>query len=236
VINSKFSLFKAEFSYLTIILDNFQFYKTSTTMGGCSSKDNVSEPKKGAVQSAFESADELVDYNTFFNKDNKSELKKCMTKEIWEEYKDQSCASGVPFKVNIFSGIKNQDSGIGTYAGSADAYSKFHKMFDQVIQNYHGHGPNDSHVSNMTSEGLTNFELSEEDAAMIISTRIRVGRNLDGFPLGPGVTKEQRLKIMETVVEAAGNFDEDLKGEFYPLEGMDETVRKQLIEDHFLFK
>ena len=29
-----------------------------------------------------------------------------------------------------------------------------------------------------------------EDAAMIISTRIRVGRNLAEFPLGPGISKE----------------------------------------------
>jgi len=51
----------------------------------------------------------------------------------------------------------------------------------------------------MTSDVLVNHELSEEDAAMIVSTRIRVGRNLDGFPLGPGVSKEQRLDIMAKV-------------------------------------
>ena len=32
-------------------------------------------------------------------------------------------------------------------------------------------------------------------AKLIKSTRIRVGRNLAGFPLGPGLTKEQRKKI-----------------------------------------
>lgn len=31
---------------------------------------------------------------------------------------------------------------------------------------------------------------SPSDAAMIKSTRIRVGRNLADFPLGPGVTKQ----------------------------------------------
>jgi len=31
---------------------------------------------------------------------------------------------------------------------------------------------------------------TDEEKEMIISTRIRVGRNLDGFPLGPGITKE----------------------------------------------
>merc|ERR1712072_1644040 len=60
----------------------------------------------------------------------------------------------------------------------------------------------------MTSEGLENDELPEEDAAMIVSTRIRVGRNLKAYPLGPGVSKEQRLEIMNKVVEAAGNFDD----------------------------
>ena len=36
----------------------------------------------------------------------------------------------------------------------------------------------------------SNAEFSEEDSAMVNSTRIRVGRNLAGFPLGPGVSKE----------------------------------------------
>jgi len=32
--------------------------------------------------------------------------------------------------------------------------------------------------------------LSEEDEKRIVSTRIRVGRNLADFPLGPQLTKE----------------------------------------------
>lgn len=30
----------------------------------------------------------------------------------------------------------------------------------------------------------------EEEANLIKSTRVRVGRNLAGYPLGPGLTKE----------------------------------------------
>lgn len=52
----------------------------------------------------------------------------------------------------------------------------------------------------MNAEGLTNADFSEEDSAMVNSTRIRVGRNLAEFPLGPGVSKEQRLEIMNKVV------------------------------------
>lgn len=112
-----------------------------------------------------------------------------MTKAIWEEYKNQSDAAGVSFRTCIFSGIKNLDSGIGVYAGSHDSYTTFRKLFDPIIEQYHGHKPSDKHVSDMSSD-LKNADFSPEDAAMINSTRIRVGRNLAGFPLGPGVSKE----------------------------------------------
>jgi protein-arginine kinase len=71
---------------------------------------------------------------------------------------------------------------------------------------------------------------------MIKSTRIRVGRNLADFPLGPGLSNEQRMKIMDLVVEACSKFEGDLAGKFYPLAGMKESDRKQLVADHFLFK
>jgi len=88
----------------------------------------------------------------------------------------------------------------------------------------------------MTSEGITNAEFSEEDGAMIVSSRIRVGRNMDGFPLGPGITKEQRLEVMEKAVEACNTFEGDLEGKFYPLDGMSKEDQNQLIADHILFK
>lgn len=88
----------------------------------------------------------------------------------------------------------------------------------------------------MSAEGLENAEFTEEQLAMVNSTRIRVGRNLADFPLGPGVTKAQRLDIMNKVVKACDTFEGDLKGKFYPLEGMSQADQNQLIEDHFLFK
>merc|ERR1712147_9622 len=209
----------------------------------CKSAENVGAPSaKSSGEhnpnvSAFKSADELVDYDTFFPAGKtKSTLSKKLTKEIWEEYKDQSDDAGVTFKTCVFSGIKNLDSGIGLYAGSHSSYTKFEKLFDAVIEEYHGHKKTDKHVTDMTSEGLQNADFAADEAAMVNSTRIRVGRNLAAYPLGPGVTKAQRLEIMDTVVKAATNFDADLKGTFYPLKGMDKKVQKQLIADHFLFK
>jgi len=108
---------------------------------------------------------------------------------MWNEYKDQSCRSGVSFKTCVFSGVANLDSGIGAYAGSHDAYYTFNKLFDNIVQEYHGHGVNDRHVSDMDASRLVNADFSPEDSSMVLSTRIRVGRNLAGYPLGPGVSK-----------------------------------------------
>lgn len=88
----------------------------------------------------------------------------------------------------------------------------------------------------MTVDGLQCPAFPEDEAKMIKSTRIRVGRNLADFPLGPGITNEQRIEIMNKVVEACSKFEGDLAGTFYPLDKMSEKDRQQLVADHFLFK
>jgi len=42
----------------------------------------------------------------------------------------------------------------------------------------------------MDSSKLNAPPFPAEEAAMIVSTRIRVGRNLADYPLGPGITNE----------------------------------------------
>ena len=71
---------------------------------------------------------------------------------------------------------------------------------------------------------------------MIVSTRFRVGRNLAEFPLGPGITKEQRDKVESTVSEVLKTFTGELAGSYYALNKMSDADRKQLVADHFLFK
>jgi len=63
-----------------------------------------------------------------------------------------SCDSGVTFKTCVFSGVANLDSGIGIYAGSHQAYTKFNKLFDKIILDYHGHDINAKHISDMDAE------------------------------------------------------------------------------------
>ena len=134
-------------------------------MGPCKSKSGISETTKKPKYEfyrGYKTHEDLNNFDEFFEEGTKSQCKKCLTKEIWDEYKDQSCEQGVSFKMCVFSGIANQDSGIGVYAGSHDAYTKFNKLFDQVVLNYHGHDTDAKHVSDMSAEGLENADFDEQ--------------------------------------------------------------------------
>jgi len=120
----------------------------------------------------------------------KSSVARFLTEDVWNEYNGKMDKAGVPFELMVLSGCQNVDSGIGIYAGSHDSYYTFPKLFDKVVEDYHKHGVKDKHVSNMNYKELNCPPFSDAEAGMIISTRIRVGRNLADYPLGPGITKE----------------------------------------------
>ena len=75
-----------------------------------------------------------------------------------------------------------------------------------------------------------------DEDAMINSTRIRVARNLAAYPLGTAISRDDRLEVEKLVTSALGEMTGELKGKYYSLKTMTDAERKQLIEDHFLFK
>ena len=89
-----------------------------------------------------------------------------------------------------------------------------------------------SHTSDMDSSKI-NGNINED--APVKSTRIRVGRSIDGFGLSPGITKEQRLEVENLMKSAFQKLEGDLAGKYFPLLGMEEADRQQLVDDHFLF-
>jgi len=85
-----------------------------------------------------------------FPEGTKSSVARFNTHDVWNELHGKKDAHGVPYELCIFSGCKNVDSGIGAYAGSHDSYRTFALFMDKVIEDYHGHKPGDSHVSDST--------------------------------------------------------------------------------------
>jgi len=164
-----------------------------------------------------------------------SMLCKHLTKEVFEALKDKKTSSGFTVADAINSGVKNIDSGIGVYAGDAESYETFAALFDPIIEEYHGFGKADHHKSNLNPDDL-NAPNPDPEGKYIVSTRIRVGRNVDNLPLGPAITREQRNQVEKDVSEALKAMTGNLSGTYYPLNGMSEEVSAELIADHFLFK
>ena len=168
-----------------------------------------------------------------FPKECNSLLSKYLTQELFETLKTKITSNGFTLEKAIRSGVENLDSGIGVYAGDKESYTTFAELFDPIIEEYHGFSKESQHQSSF--EGLESVELDPK-GEYILSTRIRVGRNLEGFPLGAIISKEQRDEVERLVVNALGSLEGELAGVYYPLYNMTQEVQDQLIQDHFLFK
>lgn len=166
---------------------------------------------------------------------HQSLLAKFLTPEVQVQLASVSTRAGFTLDNVIRSGVENPDSSVGVYAPDAEAYEAFAPLFSPIIEAYHGHKKTDTHrrdlnVSNLKVENL------DPSGTRIVSTRVRVGRNLEGYPLAPGISREERNEVERRVVDALSTLTGDLAGEYYPIAGMKEEVRAKLVADHFLFK
>merc|ERR1712142_833125 len=158
---------------------------------------------------------------------------KHVSKEKWDKLADHKTAtSGFTLAKAIACAVNFDNQHCGIYAGDWDSYKDFADVFDPLIQEYHGISPDAVHTSDMD---VGKIKGNIDPTAPVHSTRIRVGRSIDGFGLSPGITREQRVGVEKLMKSAIKNFPADLAGNYYPLTGMAENVRQQLVDDHFLF-
>jgi protein-arginine kinase len=166
-------------------------------------------------------------------KSTHSLVAKHVTPEKWEKLAEHKTAtSGFTLKQAIACAVEFDDQHCGIYAGDADSYKDFKDVFEPIILEYHGLDEGFAHTSDMDSSKLKGNINSD---APVKSTRIRVGRSIEGFGLSPGITKEQRLDVENLMKSAFQKLDGDLAGKYYPLQGMEEADRQKLVDDHFLF-
>ena len=160
-------------------------------------------------------------------------MAKHVTKEKWDRLAGHKTAtSGFTLRKAIACAIEFDDQHCGIYAGDADSYKDFAEVFIPLICEYHGLDEDFVHTSDMDAskiQGNINGDVP------VKSTRIRVGRSIEGFGLSPGITKEQRLAMENLMISAFQNLEGDLAGTYYPLDNMKEEDRQKLVDDHFLF-
>merc|ERR1712045_410993 len=166
-------------------------------------------------------------------KSKHSLVAKHVTKEKWDKLSGiVTKTSGFTLAKAIACAVEFDNQHCGIYAGDEDSYIDFADVFDPLICEYHGLPAGFKHVSDMDVDKIKG---NVADDVPVHSVRIRVGRSIQGFGLSPGITKQQRVDMEKLMVGAFAKFAGDLSGNYYPLTGMDEGVRQQLVDDHFLF-
>ncbi|KAK0397419.1 hypothetical protein QR680_002118 [Steinernema hermaphroditum] len=170
-------------------------------------------------------------------KDCKSLLKKHLTKEVVDELKHRKTKMGASLYDVIRSGVFNLDAGVGVYAPDAESYRTFAPLFDKIIEDYHGFKPTDKQPPvDLGADKVSEFP-PLDDGKYVLSTRIRCGRTLAGYPFNPLLTQDDYLIMEKKVSDALLSVkDKELKGIYYPLAGMTKETQNKLIADHFLFK
>merc|ERR1711970_1370421 len=156
--------------------------------------------------------------------------------DVLDQLKAKKTKLGATLLDVVQSGFENLDSGVGVYAPDAEAYSLFAPLFDPIIEDYHvGFSQTDKHPAKDFGDvdSLVNVD---PEGKYVVSTRVRCGRSMEGYPFNPCLTEAQYKEMEEKVSAALSGLTGEHKGTFYPLTGMTKEVQQQLIDDHFLFK
>ena len=74
---------------------------------------------------------------------------------MWKDLKDKKDSFGCTLGHIMNSGVKNEDSGVGVYAGGPETYTDFSPLMDKIIEAYHGLKPTDNHSSDWDVSKLT---------------------------------------------------------------------------------
>lgn len=114
----------------------------------------------------------------------------------------------------MFVGLENHDSGIGIYAPDAESYSVFSDLFDPIIEDYHGgFKKTDKHPPKNWGDVNTFGDL-DPTGEYIVSTRVRCGRSLEGYPFNPCLTEEQYKEMEQKVSSTLSGLDGEFSQQF----------------------
>lgn len=99
-------------------------------------------------------------------------------------------SNGMRLQDVICSGLRYPGSSIGVYAPDCQSYDVFRELFDPILEHFQAPCLPD------------NSSLACLNPAAIVSTRIRIARNLAGHVFPAGMSRPQRLKVEEKISRA----------------------------------
>jgi creatine kinase len=146
----------------------------------------------------------------------------------------------------VNSGIVNPDSGMGCYAMNPSDYDKYEPFFGAVIADYHKVDRSAKHVTDWSLSGVKGLpEGGVLDVTKLglppVSMRVRVGRNLQDFPLPGAMTKADRIAMEDKLSKAFGELKKLFGGRYHSLtpgnaDFINADEYKALVKARFMFK
>ncbi|KAI9579933.1 arginine kinase isoform X2 [Glossina fuscipes] len=167
-------------------------------------------------------------------------LRKYLTREILDEYLKLTTPPPVEASLLdcIQSGLTFHNSSCGVYAADVESYEMFNKLFDPVIRDYHGQLETDKEQLQPEAEfgNPDEIENMDPEKKYILSTRIRVARNIEGFPFFMKLREKQFLEIEEKVKASTDSFDGELAGAYHSLKDISPETQEEMVKRHILFR
>lgn len=167
-----------------------------------------------------------------FPPDSPSLIKQYLTPALFEHLSPLKTDTGFTLGAAIRSGLENPDSHIGIYAGDAQSYALFAPVLGPLILAYHGLKEPMGHVSCL--EPVT-LPLVDPDQDFILSTRIRVARNLEGIPFPPHINAQERGRVESLAAQAMGKMPQNLKGQYIPFKALSPSLWQDLLAQKLAF-
>jgi len=161
-------------------------------------------------------------------------LHKHLTPELKSRLEKLTTRNGWTLQKTIQSGLDHDDSQMGVYAGDSESYSVFSPLFHPLIRDHSGYALQGQH-SDFSLDGLPQDDL-DPSGEFILSTRVRVGRNLARYAFPPAIGAHARAELEAEVIHVLASLRGAFAGEYHPLVGLTEARRRELVEQHVLFK
>lgn len=158
--------------------------------------------------------------------------KKHLTEAYWLKAKDLQTKSGCTLQSMLRSGVENRDSEIGIYAGDADCYEIFVGLLGPLLADFHGLEGEPFHVTTPTDSAIGDWNLNGRE---ILSSRIRVARNLQGYPFTPQITAPQRAEVEAAVAPVLTSLPGPWAGTYFSYAKMDSDQRGALLKQKLFF-
>lgn len=166
-----------------------------------------------------------------FSPSSQSLIKRHLTPDLFKVLKDVRTNTGFSLISAIQSGLKNADSSIGIYAGDEDFYHRFKSLLEPIIKDYHKH---QEHGVAPLFEPVKLPDIDPE-ARHIISTRIRLARNINGFCFPCHLSLEDRKAVEKKIIQALDQLPETFGGKYHSYETVDHDLLFQLKQDKIAF-